>query len=140
MWDDRPPRQDAAVEKCAKLVLDELWNMAVSRLLPGEKGFQLPGHDAVEQCLLGTARPVSGIGDHKGIAGCNLRRNSCPRKMSNIGKRVEESPVPARLSRRVGYDLADFYRRRQWHTNQDEALQHITCSGPVSSNQCSGLD
>ena len=62
--------------------------MAVSRLLLGEKGFQLPGHDPVEQCLLGPARPVNRIGDHKGIGGRKPRRNVCPGKISNIETRL----------------------------------------------------
>ena len=88
MCDNRPARQHAAVEEASKLVLDELWDMAVSRLLLGEKGFQLPGHDPVEQCLLGPARPVNRIGDHKGIGGRKPRRNVCPGKISNIGTRL----------------------------------------------------
>src|SRR5213594_590342 len=42
----------------------------------------------VKSRLFGITRPVGGIGDHEGIAGCNPRRNCCCRKISNIGKRA----------------------------------------------------
>jgi hypothetical protein len=35
----------------------------------------VPGNNSIYRIVFGIARPIGGIGDHNGIAGCNPRRN-----------------------------------------------------------------
>src|SRR5207249_5377855 len=105
--------------------------------------------------LLGTARPVSGIGNHEVIAGCNPRRNVCGDTLNEIGKLKDEkvrawrdnlvvlittlptlSPlIPVNASQRPGSHAAEsaWWRRRPPGTRQTRRPHQVADKNPSSS-------
>jgi hypothetical protein len=72
----------------------------VALTLSSQKGFQMSGDDSIERVVFWIARPIRGIENHEGIAGCKPRRNASGNSISEI-QGVQDGKVRFQRDNRV---------------------------------------